>query len=660
MKKTFKFIAAIGFISSLFFSSCSKVQDVASDVKVQPVKALYATLDDSKTVLSGDLKPKFYKDDMLLVGGKDGDGNYDKYRFDAASSEYADPDNLTPWPATTAKFVTGSWAEGLTPVYAACSYGFSYVEFTETTITTMIGTNNVQAITNHGSYANRAASHLGKFDNDGSLATMKNVNALLGFKLTNSDITSVKIESVGGEALTGYITVDYAKFINGDADFFTDLAKHVNDKITVESAFKDGEDNTLPFTADEMIYVSLIPRTYASGLKFTLTKTDGSYAERIVSSSLTFSAGQLRNIPTALDNGLTFLTEEEGTLPDEFTMDLNFADNPFREALTAKADQTAEGETYTYRLDLGTVGATHYYKDIPVGLFKSVNDNRYAIASGYLGYDRYTDRNTLGGIALPAIPGYFLKAITVSTPMSAYSITITNAMVDGYDSMRAACVKDGDIPANAVDHTAVTFDTSSGTVAGGQYYLYQKLASATAYNKQFRISDLKLTYSKSLPAPVLEDIVMTMTNSSYKMADGTDLPTRTSYSDPEKEFYHTDYPDYKFAGVAAKWSTTHLSVKGGSCLKLPRIAGYKLTKIVFTDFKPSATRNAKITDSAGTYADLTPVAGGDQIGCINTKSAAEMTWNLTDTYSADKDYYIAANGELGIKWTLTYTPVENL
>ena len=655
MKQIILIPAVLGLASALLFSSCGKEQCPTAVSEGSRMKIEVSTASE-KTILVDGLQPYLDKNDVVFVGGVNGEGVYTKHEFSPESQDYADPSSQTSWPATSASFISKDvWPSGVTPVYATCNYASTSVSFTDGKIKTMVGTGSTggtQKISKSGSYATRAACHVGKFDNEGRLQTLKNVNALLGFKLSSSGVSSVKIESVGGETISGYVVVDYEKLAAGNADFFTVPSDNKNTVITVTSSL---EENVFP--VGEIIYVSLIPHTYAGGLKFTMTKTDGASAEKIISSSLTFKPGKVRNINDPVDTGLTYQSLVEGTLPDEFTVDLNFDSNPFLESVSAKSSQTVDGETYTYRLDLGTEGANHYYKDLSFGIFKGPNGNTYSIASGYLGFDRISGKMSLGGIALPAIPGYYLKKVKVTNPMSTYTLAVTKNKLTDYDSLTSALVAYNAATTNK-ETEIVSFNDESGIVAGTPYYLYRRPASSADNNQFLRFSDIKITWAKTLPSASLpESIVMTMADSNYKNASGN-LKPRSTYT--TGEFWHVDYPDYKFSGTACIWNS-YLGVKNGTALKLPKIDNYKLTKIVVDKFLPSTnSRNAKIAASAGTYAEVDAVSGGEEIALINTMTAAEMTWNLTDTYDANRDYYMLAASELGMQWTLTYTLASSL
>lgn len=659
MKKTFTLVAALGIIASLF-SSCEKENTLSKNDSLASVKTITVSAEQVKTILNGGLTPCFTADDRIIVGGKDAGGEFKKFTFAPVSEEYADPVAETSWPSATAKFSCAEWDAAYEPVYATDTYGSTSVSFTASTVTTLVGlgaNGSKQNIKASGSYCGRSACHVGKFDESTSLLKMKNVNALLGFKLSSSDIKTVRFEAVGGEKLTGWITIDIEKFYAGDADFYTFFGTNNSSAINLGSGFTDSEEQALPFPANEMFYVSLLPGTYAQGLKITFTKSDLSHAERTISSSLTFKAGEVRNISSAIDEGLIWTSEIEGTLPDEFTMDLNFSENPFLEDIKGKSDQVETGEEYTFRMDLGSEGTNHYYKDFTFGLFKGPNENKYAVTSGYLGFDRVSGVTSLGGIKLPAPEGYYLKAVSILNPMSAYPVVLTDALLEGFDDLASHKVAftDVNIPQNE-ETKAFDFDSTIGIQAGKQYFLYRYPASASIVYQYFRISRLKITYAKSLPSPSLKPIVMTMANSNYSNSEGS-IPVRSTFTDGV--FWHNSYPDYKFEGQGAKWSS-HLAVKSGSCLKLPAISGYKLTQIVITNFKPTTDRKAKITNASGTYADLEAVSGGEELALNNSKTAAEMTWNLTDTYEVGKDYFLACGSELGLQWTLTYTPVSDL
>lgn len=304
MKQIILIPAVLGLASALLFSSCGKEQCPTAVSEGSRMKIEVSTASE-KTILVDGLQPYLDKNDVVFVGGVNGEGVYTKHEFSPESQDYADPSSQTSWPATSASFISKDvWPSGVTPVYATCNYASTSVSFTDGKIKTMVGTGptgGTQKISKSGSYATRAACHVGKFDNEGRLQTLKNVNALLGFKLSSSGVSSVKIESVGGETISGYVVVDYEKLAAGNADFFTVPSDNKNTVITVTSSL---EENVFP--VGEIIYVSLIPHTYAGGLKFTMTKTDGTSAEKIISSSLTFKPGKVRNITQAVDNGLTY------------------------------------------------------------------------------------------------------------------------------------------------------------------------------------------------------------------------------------------------------------------------------------------------------------------------------------------------------------------
>lgn len=451
MKQIILIPAVLGLASALLFSSCGKEQCPTAVSEGSRMKIEVSTASE-KTILVDGLQPYLDKNDVVFVGGVNGEGVYTKHEFSPESQDYADPSSQTSWPATSASFISKDvWPSGVTPVYATCNYASTSVSFTDGKIKTMVGTGptgGTQKISKSGSYATRAACHVGKFDNEGRLQTLKNVNALLGFKLSSSGVSSVKIESVGGETISGYVVVDYEKLAAGNADFFTVPSDNKNTVITVTSSL---EENVFP--VGEIIYVSLIPHTYAGGLKFTMTKTDGTSAEKIISSSLTFKPGKVRNITQAVDNGLTY--EKTDIVLDFTTIGSSTFKYSNEGSISNLLSRSSSAAPWTENVDFWAAAYPNYIFHGTV---------RYWSTSGGCLNQK---QNTY--VKLPKISGYKLSAIEGFTVVHAasrnYTITINTETISD---------------ANTVGKTT-SLGTGAGLVANTSWTLTDTYSANTDY-----------------------------------------------------------------------------------------------------------------------------------------------------------------------------------
>lgn len=141
----------------------------------------------------------------------------------------------------------------------------------------------------------------------------------------------------------------------------------------------------------------------------------------------------------------------------------------------------------------------------------------------------------------------------------------------------------------------------------------------------------------------------------------SDLSTRVSGATYDViDFWAASHPDHLFNGAVRYWSNNGggLNFKAHTYVRFPLIPGYKLSKI--TDFAvvPTSVRKHIITSesTAEKYSDAQPVEGGEEKGVKYGDDP--VSFILTDSYDAGKNYYIVCNSETGIRFKLTYQKVN--
>lgn len=196
--------------------------------------------------------------------------------------------------------------------------------------------------------------------------------------------------------------------------------------------------------------------------------------------------------------------------------------------------------------------------------------------------------------------------------------------------------------------------------------------SATEHTLTFSFpansTENKVTYTATISPqtayPSVTDITITITQAAHKLIviDCTDaskfrynkngspgaLPSRNS--NVECDFWQYGFESYIFHGKVANWSKS-LNAAKNELIKLPLIAGYKLSEVFIAGVYNSGDKTFNVTDGTKTL-------GTAVVNKAGSPSPVSATITLTDTYSATKNYYLTSTTEMGVMFKLTYECVE--
>lgn len=315
---------------------------------------------------------------------------------------------------------------------------------------------------------------------------MKNIMGLLKVAVTDANVSSVKVEAVGGEPLTGQVIVDVEKLYNNETAFWTLVDGSSVSSVTVTPKAGSAAAKNGCFKPGEY-YISLLPQTYESGLKITMSLADGK--TEVIQ----------RNVRIVV--GRNALFDIDDILPENITLELPFRNesnvNPLGQ-FVAWANQSADGDTYAYVYE-------YDYNGQPMTLdlgFTIYAGNKYSYEAKVAGLDQKVLYVSAGGkwvIKLPAIKGRYLKSVSFThtgvteerrfrlqegypTPGHYFSAVATPETVT---SEATATIS---IPTGATD-TAQISETKIGTS-----YCVQLNT-----NKEYYITAISVTYTREKP-----------------------------------------------------------------------------------------------------------------------------------------------------------------
>lgn len=168
---------------------------------------------------------------------------------------------------------------------ATAFYGLYPYDAAATISGSVIGTTlpTVQEAT-AGSFAPGANLALAYTTTDAMSLSFKNVGALVEFTLNDADVKSITLMGNNNEKIAGKVSIDY----NGGAPSVT--ASEVS--VTLQHA--DGS----ALASGTTYYFIVAPVTFTRGITFTLTKTDGTFATRVTSASVSFARNQFVKLGT--------------------------------------------------------------------------------------------------------------------------------------------------------------------------------------------------------------------------------------------------------------------------------------------------------------------------------------------------------------------------
>jgi len=170
--------------------------------------------------------------------------------------------------------------------------------------------NPTQSIVHQGSFAKEAALAVGTVSKSGGsyqISEMKNVFALIGFKVECSNIKKITLTGNNDEDLAGWVDIDYN---DGEPTWKTSevAGKEASKSITVTVAGSGGQsgDKTL-FNPGTTYYISVLPQTFTGGITLEIENADGAKAKRVISSPIELLCNQKRSFENILDEGLDFI-----------------------------------------------------------------------------------------------------------------------------------------------------------------------------------------------------------------------------------------------------------------------------------------------------------------------------------------------------------------
>lgn len=400
--------------------------------------------DSGKTILRNGSKVNWVKDDKLQV-----------FTDAQVRVQFTTTDSDVP----TAVFTTTEWPEGAKPTYATSTYGStSCACTTDGVITTLV--NNSQVHYNVESYGKFASASVGKIEeSDGaySIEEMKNVTGLIKFSFEGSGsaaIKSMKVESVGGESVSGWVNVDYAKLVAGDADFWTAATGKAQYSSVTTSCYATSSCASPEggFKSGVIYYVAVLPQTYSKGLRLTLTRADGTEASRIMGGSgLTINRSKIKVVETPLDHALTF-TKADIVL--DFTT-IGASTFKYNNGETVSNFPSRSGTNWVEDVDFWAAAYPDYIFHGSVRYWSTSNGCLNQKANTY--------------VKLPAIAGFKLSEITDFKVVhsAARGYTITNSTDAVSEANTVGATKSLSISSDLASWTLT--DTYS---AATDYYIY--------------------------------------------------------------------------------------------------------------------------------------------------------------------------------------------
>lgn len=201
------------------------------------------------------------------------------YVFDGAAPHSFTSDNNEP--EKTVNF-TGS-AYSAAKYYAVYPYG----TINGMVITTEIPTFQVATAGSFAPKANTAVAMTESNPTGDNVLKFNNVGAVVKFRLSNSDVRKVRLDAIGGEKISGLMTVTY----DGSGSFTTAMVDGKSQSCVIMTS----ETN---LSTSSYYYFVVNPTTYASGLRITLFKEDGSYKSISNKTSNTLAKNELMDFGT--------------------------------------------------------------------------------------------------------------------------------------------------------------------------------------------------------------------------------------------------------------------------------------------------------------------------------------------------------------------------
>lgn len=447
MKKIYQAIAIIAAASLLI--GCSKEQ--ANEPTPLAKEKITLTAGNPETKTFGTTTIKFNSGDQLSVFDSEGQNNL----FSLTSSG-----------ASTSGDFEGEITASSTPAYAVYPY---------TDDASISGSNITVTLPSHYSIVNSNSVLRGMNLSVGEIiesagaysATLKNVCGIVGVPVVPEafGVTNVKLSA--NEPLTGTVTFSYN---SGEPSVvsITGGAKSV-DYDTRHNA------TTKFLTDDGTIYFSVLPGTY-TGIKVTYTLANGS--EKVISSdnALVVSRNGRIKMPVTLSDIQDVPTRSQIVLL------LNFYDNG-----NTQLYYNDEGENKylpTAAADAISGGVTYFHDETIDGNSYSFPYHVYSPGEAKFRYQAGTYKciNFSGGkgsyIVCPAVPGYYLRAVSWSCTDTGKRIRVSNILTDDCSTLSTSTNCYEITPGQNGALPSATFVTGLlGTTPGQVVYVYPTTAT---------------------------------------------------------------------------------------------------------------------------------------------------------------------------------------
>lgn len=615
--KTNKLLAAAFVVMAA--TSCAKENINISEPSGNRL-SINAACANTKTILQNGQDVYWTPDDIIRV-------------FDSEGNNYEFTNSLES-PAASAEFTCEKWPVGAIPQYAsAFNSGYKATCTIAGVFTVRVGCE--QLVSHASSFARKANASVGIVEGESgayTISEMKNVAGLIKITFTETNkIKSLSVQAIGGEPLTGWINVDYEKLTGGDNDFWTATPnKEVLPKLTLKpSGDQKAADGS--FASGEY-YLPVIPQTYAKGLRFVMTNTDGEVAVRTIgkTSGFTVERNSIKSFSAAVDQGVSFSATQS---PDSLVFRLggdawNFTTGP----LAADKQDPTNGDPYTYD-----------YYDFATG-FSGAYDFKICKGSGdayaYNANEQAIEFQTNPSwILLPAIEGYTIKSLTLahrnSTPRNFSLIENALSTETGGNEIIGLTEIAKESTYNKTFYSDDEVKPSENTPT------YLRIRTVKSYYR-----NITVVYAKEISKKPAKPITINFNSSTIKGLPSTNAADGTAFTISGYDFVAVD-GGWKYSG-GALYNAGSESGK----IQFPAIEKYRLASVYVANGN-SGGKTYSIRDSSGKKPD----EGTD--GAQKKIDSNGYTWEFKS--AKENTSYFLWSHNINAKTTklkLTYNPIE--
>ena len=529
-----------------------------------------------------------------------------------------------------ANFSTTEWT-GEKPVYAVFTTGTPTLNVADADATFGVTVPAQQKIDASAATDHAAMPSVASVEPDETvdykITSMSNAAGRIALTfLSGTKAKSVKIQGMDGEALAGGISVK-----------LSDLSFALTSPETSVIVTPDGDS----FTGGSTVYATVLPGTYAKGLKFTVTDTDNKVIENIFGEETGIVVARNQNtiLPDAVDT-------KPLSFPEEFVVHVDFTKAwPFQEAWSAGTDE------YTFQ----------YTAELPMS-FKFAGTYAYD-ASGL----NFTAAG--GKLIRPQIDGRYLNSVVVvhkegaSKKLELHKMSDDSKIGNQYKThvwkkpvpvakftahMDEQCYVSL-VDANAIEHIYLRYNSfAEGSAA-------VKLGFESQYkpfnNNNGEGDGAVYVKDESDKSPFI--------GINYKASNGWDQETTPN---PYTFTQTVDDVAYTFESIRPdKWAGQHMycwtngmrncNYGSPNMLKLPRTGKLVwVAAICGNGYNASKDRRFGILakdegdsdfSEVGAYTFLASAKQGTGDGSTVENSAIYKAWCLDDVYSPSKDYYLS-------------------